>query len=84
MYSVLLVGHDPKIPETDADYEKKLEEKQYRKSQDEKKWEKKHDIQKAKGVKKCVVKRELQYDKFLESPEEAEERAMKAKLHVKE
>ncbi|CAG8824307.1 4897_t:CDS:2, partial [Racocetra fulgida] len=27
---------------------------------------KKHGIQKAKGVKKCVVKRELRHDKFLE------------------
>ncbi|CAG8707412.1 2416_t:CDS:2, partial [Funneliformis mosseae] len=124
MYSVLLAGHDPKTPETDADYEKELEEEQYRKSQGEKKWEKKHGIQKAKDVKKCVVKRELQHDKFLElnkirlnpynnkrwilldgirtlpyghwriglykhliaseiSPEEAEERVMKAKLRVK-
>ncbi|CAG8708979.1 6381_t:CDS:2 [Funneliformis mosseae] len=120
MYSILLARHDPKTPETDADYEKELEEEQYRKSQGEKKWEKKHGIQKAKGVKKCVVKRELRHDKFLEwlnpydnkrwilldgirtlpyghwrirlykrliaseiSSEEAEERAMKAKLRVK-
>src|SRR4051812_12813538 len=40
MYSVLPAGHDPKTPETDADYEKELEEEQYRKSQGEKKWEK--------------------------------------------
>uniref|UniRef100_U9UWG8 Uncharacterized protein n=2 Tax=Rhizophagus irregularis TaxID=588596 RepID=U9UWG8_RHIID len=50
MYSVLPAGHDPKTP-NDPD------------SEDPKK---KHDIQKAKGVKKCVVKRELQHDKFLE------------------
>ncbi|PKY62629.1 hypothetical protein RhiirA4_489430 [Rhizophagus irregularis] len=54
MYSVLPAGHDPKTPETDADFEKELEEEEYRKSQGEKKWEKKHGIQKAKGVKKCV------------------------------
>jgi hypothetical protein len=50
MYSILPVGHDPKTPE-DPD------------SEDPKK---KHGIQKAKGVKKCVVKRELRHDKFLE------------------
>ncbi|KAF0457171.1 zinc finger protein: PROVISIONAL [Gigaspora margarita] len=52
MYSVLLAGHDSKNS-NDPD------------SKDPKK---KHGIQKAKGVKKwkCVVKRELRYDKFLE------------------
>jgi hypothetical protein len=50
MYSVLPAGHDPKTPD-DPD------------SEDPKK---KHGIQKAKGVKKCVVKRELRHDKFLE------------------
>ncbi|CAG8647182.1 9012_t:CDS:2, partial [Funneliformis mosseae] len=45
---------------------KELEEEEFRKSQGVKYWEKKHDIQKAKGVKKCVVKRELRHDKFLE------------------
>ena len=50
MYSVLPAGHDPKTP-NDPD------------SEDPKK---KHGIQKAKGVKKCVVKRELRHDKFLE------------------
>ncbi|PKK68304.1 hypothetical protein RhiirC2_834036 [Rhizophagus irregularis] len=50
MYSVLPAGHDPKTPE-DPD------------SEDPKK---KHGIQKAKGVKKCVVKRDLCHDKFLE------------------
>ncbi|CAB4429019.1 unnamed protein product [Rhizophagus irregularis] len=50
MYSVLPAGHDPKTPETDADFEKELEEEEYRKSQGEKKWEKKHGIQKAKGT----------------------------------
>ena len=59
MYSVLLAEHDSKIPETEADYEKELEEEEFRKSQGVKYWEKKHGIQKAKGVKKCVVKREL-------------------------
>ncbi|CAG8643374.1 16803_t:CDS:2 [Funneliformis mosseae] len=44
MYSVLLAGHDLKTPETDADFEKELEEEEYRKSQDEKKWKKKHGI----------------------------------------
>ncbi|CAG8729931.1 14700_t:CDS:1, partial [Funneliformis mosseae] len=44
MYSVLPVGHDFKTPETDTDFEKELEEKEYRKSQDKKKWEKKHGI----------------------------------------
>ena len=66
MYLVLPVGHDPKTPETDADFEKELEEEEFRKSQGVKYWEKKHGIQKAKGVKKCVVKRELRHDKFLE------------------
>ncbi|CAG8715959.1 16753_t:CDS:2, partial [Funneliformis mosseae] len=42
---------------------KELEEEEFRKSQGVKYWEKKHSIQKAKGVKKCVVKRELRYDK---------------------
>ncbi|CAG8856428.1 78_t:CDS:1, partial [Gigaspora margarita] len=50
MYSVLPAGHDPKTPD-DPD------------SEDPKK---KHSIQKAKGVKKCVVKRELWHDRFLE------------------
>jgi len=50
MYSVLPAGHDPKTPD-DPD------------SEDPKK---KHGIQKAKGVKKCVVKRELRHDRFLE------------------
>ncbi|CAG8536714.1 2872_t:CDS:2 [Dentiscutata erythropus] len=50
MYSVLPAGHDSKTPD-DPD------------SEDPKK---KHGIQKAKGIKKCVVKRELRYDKFLE------------------
>ena len=50
MYSVLPVGHDPKTPE-DPDTENP---------------KKKHGIQKAKGVKKSVVKRELRHDKFLE------------------
>ncbi|GBC23343.2 uncharacterized protein LOC114539624 [Rhizophagus irregularis DAOM 181602=DAOM 197198] len=66
MYSVLPAGHDPKTPETDADFEKELEEEEFRKSQGVKYWEKKHGIQKAKGVKKCVVKREFRHDKFLE------------------
>ncbi|CAG8464061.1 9397_t:CDS:2 [Gigaspora margarita] len=66
MYSVLPAGHDPKTPKTEADYEKELEEEEFRKSQGIKYWEKKHGIQKAKGVKKCVVKRELRHDKFLE------------------
>ncbi|CAG8799594.1 7907_t:CDS:2, partial [Racocetra fulgida] len=66
MYLVLPAGHDPKTPETDADFEKELEEKEFRKSQGVKYWEKKHGIQKAKGVKKCVVKKELRHDKFLE------------------
>lgn len=59
MYSVLPAEHDSKTPETEADYEKELEEEEFRKSQGVKYWEKKHGIQKAKGVKKCVVKREL-------------------------
>ncbi|CAG8733584.1 12712_t:CDS:2, partial [Dentiscutata erythropus] len=50
MYSILPVGHDSKTPDNPD-------------SEDSKK---KHNIQKAKGVKKCVVKRELQHDKFLE------------------
>ncbi|CAG8810499.1 21117_t:CDS:2, partial [Dentiscutata erythropus] len=50
MYSILPVGHDPKTPD-DSD------------SEDSKK---KHSIQKAKSVKKYVVKRELRHDKFLE------------------
>ncbi|CAG8544854.1 6643_t:CDS:2 [Cetraspora pellucida] len=50
MYSVLPVGHDPKTLD-DPDSENS---------------KKKHSIQKAKSVKKYVVKRELQYDKFLE------------------
>ncbi|CAG8446156.1 7082_t:CDS:2 [Scutellospora calospora] len=50
IYSVLLASHDPKTSD-DPD------------SEDPKK---KHGIQKAKGVKKYVVKKELQYDKFLE------------------
>ncbi|CAG8707765.1 15456_t:CDS:2 [Funneliformis mosseae] len=69
MYSVLPAGHDPKTPETDADFEKELEEEEFRKSQGVKYWEKKHGIQKAKVS-------EI-------SPEKAEERAMKAKLCVK-
>ncbi|PKK72127.1 hypothetical protein RhiirC2_777576 [Rhizophagus irregularis] len=59
MYSVLPAGHNSKTSETEADYEKELEEKEFRKSQGIKYWAKKHGIQKAKGVKKCVVKREL-------------------------
>ncbi|CAG8640889.1 7737_t:CDS:2, partial [Funneliformis mosseae] len=50
MYSVLPAGYDPKTSD-DPD------------SEDSKK---KHSIQKAKGIKKCVVKRELLHDKFLE------------------
>ena len=50
MYSVLPAGHDPKTPD-DPDSENP---------------KKKHGIQKAKGVKKSVVKRELRHDKFLE------------------
>ena len=50
MYSVFLAGHDPKTSD-DPD------------SKDPKK---KHGIQKAKGVKKCMVKRKLRYNKFLE------------------
>ncbi|CAB5162740.1 unnamed protein product [Rhizophagus irregularis] len=50
MYSVLPAGHDPKTP-NDPDSEEP---------------KKKHGIQKAKGVKKCVVKWELRHDKFLE------------------
>ncbi|CAG8482773.1 12579_t:CDS:2 [Funneliformis mosseae] len=65
-YSVLLAGHDSKTPETDADFKKELEEEEFRKSQGVKYWEKKYGIQKAKGVKKCVIKKELQHDKFLE------------------
>ena len=49
MYSVLPSGHNPIMPKTEADFEK-----------DE---FKKHGMQKAKGVKKCVVK---SHDKFLE------------------
>ena len=49
MYSVLPVGHDPLTPE----------------NPDEEDPKKKHGIQKAKGVKKCIVKRELRHDKFL-------------------
>ncbi|CAJ0924946.1 14383_t:CDS:2 [Entrophospora sp. SA101] len=41
MYSVLPVGHDPKTPKTEADFEKELEEEG---------WQKKHGIQKAKGA----------------------------------
>jgi len=59
MYSVLPAGHDSKTPKTEANYVKELEEEEFRRSQGEKYWEKKHGIQKAKGVKKCVVKREL-------------------------
>ncbi|CAG8852392.1 5038_t:CDS:2, partial [Gigaspora margarita] len=50
MYSVLPAGHDPKTSD-DPDFEDP---------------KKNHGIQKAKGVKKCVVKRELQHDRFLE------------------
>jgi len=49
MYSVLSAGHDSKTPDNPN-------------SEDSKK---KHSIQKAKGVKKYVVKKELQHDKFL-------------------
>ena len=42
----------PLTPKTEADFEK-----------DE---FKRHGMQKVKGVKKCVVKRELRHDKFLE------------------
>jgi len=65
MYSVLPAGHDPNTPKTDADFEKELEDEETRKSQGIKDWQKKHGMQKAKGVKKCVVKRELRHDKFL-------------------
>ncbi|GET04388.1 hypothetical protein RCL_jg7810.t1 [Rhizophagus clarus] len=51
MYSVLPAGHDLKTPETDADFEKELEEEEFRKSQGVKYWEKKHGIQKAKVAK---------------------------------
>ncbi|CAG8834547.1 38205_t:CDS:2, partial [Gigaspora margarita] len=50
MYLVLPAGHDPKTPD-DPD------------SEDPKK---KHGIQKAKGIKKCIVKRELRHNRFLE------------------
>ncbi|CAG8549249.1 3724_t:CDS:1, partial [Funneliformis mosseae] len=40
MYSVFLAEYDPKTSETDADFKKELEEKEYRKLQDKKKWEK--------------------------------------------
>ncbi|RIB30536.1 hypothetical protein C2G38_2152525 [Gigaspora rosea] len=50
MYSVLPAGHDPKTPD----------------DPDSKNPKKKYGIQKSKSVKKCVVKRELRYDKFLE------------------
>ncbi|GES74856.1 hypothetical protein RCL_jg10413.t1 [Rhizophagus clarus] len=59
MYSVLPASHDPKTPETDVNFEKKLEEEEFKKSQGVKYWKKKHGIQKAKGVKKYMVKREL-------------------------
>jgi hypothetical protein len=50
MYSVLPAEHDPQTSG----------------NPDAKDPKKKHGIQKAKGVKKCVVKRELRHDKFLE------------------
>ncbi|CAG8846771.1 11802_t:CDS:2, partial [Gigaspora margarita] len=52
MYSVFPSGHNPNTPKTEAKFEKDKF--------------KRHGIQKAKGVKKCVVKRELRHDKFLE------------------
>ncbi|CAG8839577.1 39842_t:CDS:2, partial [Gigaspora margarita] len=66
MYSVLLAGHDPNTPKTDEDFEKELEDEETRKSRGIKDWQKKHGMQKAKGVKKSVVKRKLRHDKFLE------------------
>ena len=51
MYSVLPAGYNPNTPKTETDFESEEF--------------KKHGIQKAKGVKKCVVKRELQHNKFL-------------------
>ncbi|CAG8510767.1 3669_t:CDS:2 [Funneliformis mosseae] len=33
MYLILLAGHDPKTPKTNADFKKELEEEEYRKSQ---------------------------------------------------
>ncbi|KAF0345189.1 zinc finger protein: PROVISIONAL [Gigaspora margarita] len=50
MYSVLLAEHDSKTPNNPD-------------SEDPKK---KHGIQKAKDIKKCIAKRKLRYDKFLE------------------
>ncbi|CAG8451636.1 1813_t:CDS:2 [Acaulospora morrowiae] len=58
MYSVLPAGHYSKTSETDV--------KESRKSQGMKDWQKKHRMQKTKGIKKCVVKRELQHNNFLE------------------
>jgi hypothetical protein len=66
MYSVLSAGHNLKTPKTEADYEKELEKEEFKKSQGIKYWKKKHGIQKAKGVKKYVVKRKFQHNKFLE------------------
>lgn len=63
MYSILPVGHDPKTPEKP---EKELEEEDMKKSQGIKEWQKKHGIQKAKGVKRSTIKRELRHDKFRE------------------
>ncbi|RHZ71443.1 hypothetical protein Glove_258g15 [Diversispora epigaea] len=59
-------GHNSNTPKTEEDFKKKLEEEEYKKSQGIKYWQKKYNIQKVKGVKKCIVKRELRYDKFLE------------------
>src|SRR6185295_12729760 len=50
MYSVLPVGHDSKTPENPNNEDSS----------------KKHGIQKAKGVKRSVIKRELRHDKFVE------------------
>ena len=50
MYSVLPVGHDPKTPEKPEEEEPG----------------KKHGIQKAKGVKRTTIKRELRHDKYRE------------------
>ncbi|GBB90612.1 hypothetical protein RclHR1_17610001 [Rhizophagus clarus] len=59
MYSVLPAGHDPKTLETDVDFEKELEEKEFRKSQGVKYWKKKHGIQKAKDNDLCASLEEL-------------------------
>jgi hypothetical protein len=66
MYSVLPVGHDSKTPEKPEDFEKELEEEDLKKSQGIKDWQKKHGTQKAKGVKRSTIKRELRHDKYRE------------------